>query len=131
MSGKKAPQKKTAQKSSFPSIKARIDRLVDYEGSNVRAIASVNIGNAFAIHGFKVYESEEKGLSVLNPATKGQKDGKYYENAHPITAEAHTALTNAVLKAYEQHLQEVQEQADGEELGEQIDEDELPFVPAF
>ena len=43
----KAPVKQ--QKRSTPSISARIDRLVDYENSKVKAIASVNIGGAFAI----------------------------------------------------------------------------------
>ena len=37
----KAPAKE--QKRSTPSISARIDRLVDYENSKVKAIASVNL----------------------------------------------------------------------------------------
>ncbi len=104
----KTPQKKATQKAEVPSIQARIDRMIDYEGDGVRAIASVSIGGAFAIHGFKVYESEEKGLSVLCPANKSQKDGKYYETAHPVTGEARAALNSAVLEAYEQKLAEEQ-----------------------
>ena len=111
MAGTKSPQQKAVPKNDLPSISARIDRMVDYEGSNVRAIASVNIGGAFAIHGFKVYESEDKGLSVLCPATKSEKNGKYYEDAHPITGEARTALNNAVLDAYEQRLHMEEDQA--------------------
>lgn len=68
MPAKKPPQRPAAKKEqkSYPAITARIDRLVDYEGSNVRAIASVNVADAFAIHGLKVIDSE-KGLFVSMP----------------------------------------------------------------
>lgn len=116
MATKKSPQKKAAPK--LPSISAKIDRLIPTEGDGVRAIASVNIGGAYAAHGFKVYESEEKGLSVLNPSSKYQKDGKnqYSDVVHAITPEARTAINDAILEAYEQKL--------SEEQGEDLDEDE-------
>lgn len=122
MATKKAPQKKVAPK--LPSISAKIDRLIPTEGDGVRAIASVNIGGAYAAHGFKVYESEEKGLSVLNPSSKYQKDGKsqYSDVIHAVTPEARTAINDAILEAYEQKLQEEQ----GEDLDEEQDEDIAP-----
>lgn len=115
MATKKSPQKAAPK---LPSINARIDRLIPTEGDGVRAIASVNIGGAFAAHGFKVYESEEKGLSVLNPSSKYQKDGKnqYSDVIHAVTPEARTAINDAILDAYEQKLQE--------EQGEDLDEDQ-------
>ena len=118
MATKKSPQKAAPK---LPSINARIDRLIPAEGDGVRAIASVNIGGAFAAHGFKVYESEEKGLSVLNPSSKYQKDGKnqYSDVIHAVTPEARTAINDAILDAYEQKLQEEQ----GEDLDEDQDED--------
>ncbi len=119
MATKKLPQKKAAPK--LLSITAKIDRLIPTEGDGVRAIASVNIGGAYAAHGFKVYESEEKGLSVLNPSSKYQKDGKsqYSDVIHAVTPEARTAINDAILEAYEQKLQEEQ----GENLDEDMDED--------
>ena len=69
----KAPAKE--QKRNTPNISARIDRLVDYENSKVKAIASVNIGGAFAIHGLRVIDSQ-KGLFVQMPQNSFQKDGK-------------------------------------------------------
>ena len=60
----KSPAKE--QKRSTPNISARIDRLVDYENSKVKAVASVNIGGAFAIHGIRVIDSQ-KGLFVQMP----------------------------------------------------------------
>lgn len=97
----KSPQKPA------PSITARIDRMVDYEGSCVRAIASANIAGIFAIHGFKVMETE-KGMFVSMPQTRYEKDGKtkYSDICHPITAEARQELFHTVLSTYEQKLQE-------------------------
>ena len=105
MATKKSPQK-AAQKQKPPlsNITASIDRLVPTEGDGVKALASITIGGHYAIHGFKVYESEEKGLSVLCPATKSEKNGKYYENSHPITAEAREDLNSTILEAYEHNI---------------------------
>lgn len=121
MATKKAPQKAAARKEqqSTPALSVRIDRMVDYENSSVRAIASANIGGAFAIHGIKVIDSQ-KGLFVSMPQSSYQdRDGntKYNDIFHPITAEARTELKDAVLDAYEAKLEEVQEQ-DGQEEGE-------------
>ena len=57
-------------------------------------------------------------LSVLCPATKSEKNGKYYENSHPITAEAREDLNSTILEAYEQKLQEEQSEDQGEDLGQ-------------
>lgn len=119
MPAKKSPQKSTAEKKqkTSPSITARIDRLVDYEGSNVKAIASVNVADAFAIHGLKVIDSE-KGLFVSMPQSKYEKDGKtqYSDICHPITADARTELFDTVLAAYEQKMSEDAQMESGEVL---------------
>ena len=102
-----------ANKYKVPFISAKIDRLVDYEGSKTKAFASVNIGNAFAIHGIKIIEGE-KGLFVSMPQ---RKDGEDYKDVfHPITAEAREELNKQIMDAYEQKLEE--------EQGEQLDEGE-------
>lgn len=115
MATKKSPQKAAPK---LPRITARIDRMIPTEGDGVRAIASVNIGGAFAARGFKVYESKEKGLTVLNPSSKYQKDGKdqYSDTVYALSSEARAALNGAILDAYEQKLQE--------EQGEDLDEDQ-------
>ena len=43
--------------SAKTSISARIDRMVDSANSKVKAVASVTIGGAFAVHGIKVIDS--------------------------------------------------------------------------
>lgn len=111
------------QKSDYPSISARIDRLVSYENTKVKAIASVNIGGAFAIHGLRVIDSQ-KGLFVQMPQNVFQKGGKteYSDIFHPVTSEARNALNDKVLEAYEQKLSETQAEDSG------IDETDAPVL---
>lgn len=110
MAAKKTPQKAAATKEQHPApaLSVRIDRMVDFENSSVRAIASANIGGAFAIHGIRVIDSQ-KGLFVSMPQSSYQdREGntKYSDIFHPITAEARTGLKDAVLEAYEAKLAE-------------------------
>ena len=107
-----------AQSPKTPSIHARIDRINNYEGSNIRAFASVNIGDAFAIHGVKIVDSPQKGLFVSMPSNSyTDKNGntKYNDVFHAITAEARTELNDKVLEAYEQALEEQQDESESEE----------------
>ena len=112
---------RTEQKRSTPSISVRIDRLVDYDNSKLKAIASVNIGGAFAIHGLRVIDSQ-KGLFVQMPQNSFQRDGKteYSDIFHPITAEARSELNSKVLEAYEQELTEAE--SESEDSDEQDEE---------
>lgn len=112
-----------ANKYKVPFISAKIDRLVDYEGSKVKAIASAVVGNHFAVHGFKVIENDNGELSVLNPATKGS-DGKYYDNFHAISKEGREAINGYILDAYEQKLAEEQGEDQNTEQGEITEEDQ-------
>ena len=112
---KPKPQEKKPEpkKTQTLKINARIDSLVDYEGSKTKAFASVNIGDAFAVHGIKIIEGE-KGVFVSMPQRKEGED--YKDVFHPITAEAREEMNKQILDAYEQKLQE--------EQGEQLDEGE-------
>lgn len=111
------------QKRSSPSITARIDRLVDYENSKVKAVASANIGGAFAIHGLRVIDSQ-KGLFVQMPQNSFQRGGKteYSDIFHPITAEARRELNSKVLEAYKQKLTEIEGEDEALDEGESLDE---------
>ena len=57
-------------------------------------------------------------LFDTNLVRKSEKNGKYYENSHPITAEAREDLNSTILEAYEQKLQEEQSEDQGEDLGQ-------------
>ena len=104
----KAQEQVQEQTAPMPTIRAKIDRLADFENSKVKAFASTNIG-PFAVHGLRVIDGE-KGMFVAMPSTSYQKDGKteYQETFHPVSGEARKALNDAVLEAYEQKLAEVQ-----------------------
>ena len=62
-SGKSEKQVSKMNRQDRPSVSVRIDRLIDYEDSKLKAVASANIGGAFAIHGIRVVDSQ-KGLFV-------------------------------------------------------------------
>lgn len=70
--------------------------------SKVKALASVVINGEFAVRGIRVLESE-KGLFVAMPNKK--YGDEYSDIAFPITAEARTALNNAVMNGYNQLMQ--------------------------
>lgn len=108
----------------IPFISAKIDRLNDNPESKIKANASVTIGNHFAVHGFKIYDGDDgKGPRVMYPATKGN-DGKYYEDFHPVTKEAREALNGYILDAYEQKLEQTQDEGQSEDAD--LDDDEEP-----
>lgn len=109
---KKAPVNPT------PKVEARIDRILTGDGKT-KAFASATIGGAFAIHGIHVIDSE-KGIFVAMPQESYTKNGekKYTDTFHAITAEARTALIEAVDAAYAQKLEELEEQGQQEEAEE-------------
>ena len=106
-----------------PTVSVRIDRLIDREDAKVKAFASANIGNAFAIHGIRVLDSKS-GLFVQMPQNSFQKDGKteYSDIFHPITADARAELNSKVLEAYEQKLDAVESENENLDEGEDLDE---------
>ena len=119
--------KNTNNKKPIPKITARIDQINDNEESSLAAFASVNIGGAVAIHGLRIFESE-KGRFVSMPTrsyTDRNGETKYADIAHPITAEAREAISEAVLAAYDQELSENEELSDDAE--EDLSDGDLSF----
>jgi stage V sporulation protein G len=74
----------------------------------LRATATVNINNAFAIRGVKLMEGS-KGLFVSMPSYKAG-NGEYKDICFPCTAESRKEFDNAVNGAYEQALTQGQNQ---------------------
>lgn len=111
-------KQKKVQTNPTPKVEARIDRILTGEGKT-KAFASATIGGAFAIHGIRVIDSE-KGIFVAMPQESYTKNGekKYTDTFHAITAEARTALIEAVDAAYAQKLEELEEQGQQEEAEE-------------
>lgn len=97
---------------TVPNISIRIQKLFDV--GSLRAVASANIGGAFAVHGIKVIDSE-KGLFVSMPSnqyTKASGETKYQDVFHPVTTEARQKLNDAVLAAYQQAVAESETEVD-------------------
>ncbi|OLN30076.1 SpoVG family protein [Desulfosporosinus metallidurans] len=78
------------------------------EGS-VRAIASVNLNDCFAIRNVKVVDST-KGLFVAMPSYKAG-NGEYKDICFPVTATFRQQLNDAVIDAYHQTLTQSQKAA--------------------
>ena len=117
MANKKSNFKNTTKQKLSLNIKAKITQMVDYEDSNVKAVASITIADAFAFHGVKVIESKN-GLFVSMPQSKYTKDGeqKYSDVCHPISSEARAELNSVVLKAYEEQLEMRENQTQSEDV---------------
>lgn len=94
------------QKNPTPTIRARIDRLMDGKGST-KAYASVTIADAFAVHDIRITEKDEK-ISVRMPfrSYKSGSETKYVDTFHAITTDARANMVAAVTEAYEQALEE-------------------------
>ena len=77
--------------------------------SNVKAISTVTIDNAIAINGVRVVEGK-KGDFISFPSQK-KADGTYSDVAFPITADARTAIQDAVLEAYDKAKEKAADKA--------------------
>jgi len=77
-------------------------RKVQKEDSKLKAVASITLDNAIAIHDIKIVEGTD-GCFVAMPSRK-TSDGEYRDVAHPINAEARNELITTILTAYEKEL---------------------------
>lgn len=75
---------------------------------NVRAFASINLNDCFAIRNVKVVDSS-KGLFVAMPSYKAG-NGEYKDICFPVTREFREQLNQAVIDAYHQALTQSQGQ---------------------
>ncbi len=108
------------QKRKLPYIKVRIDKLVDVDDCNTKAIASVTVSGAVTIHGIRVMNSR-KGLFVAMPASNyvdGNGETKFSEIAHPISKEVRDLLNSKVMEVYHQALDEQQSEKETEDMSE-------------
>lgn len=103
-------------------ITAKIHEIFNNEKSNVKATASAAFGGQFAVHGFTVMNGRN-GLFVNMPS-KMNDEGEYVSTFHPITKDARTQLSNTILEAYEQALNESQTQSSEPSVSEEESEDE-------
>ncbi len=75
-----------------------------YQESRMRALVSITLDNDFAVHDIKVIEGDDR-LFVAMPSRK-EENGVFRDIAHPITPQARKTLEEAIINAYQNHLQE-------------------------
>lgn len=92
--------------------------IAHHENSNVRAYATVTIGDCFAIHSIKILQGA-KGLFVSMPSHKSKKDDEYRDICHPVTVEFRKQLNKVILDGYQKELKKV---CNAEEAFQQGDE---------
>ncbi len=78
----------------------RIRKLVN-EG-RLRAVISITIDNALAIHDIKVIEGPNR-LFVAMPSRR-EENGTFRDVVHPISAEGRKYLEETILEAYQKEL---------------------------
>jgi stage V sporulation protein G len=75
---------------------------------NIRAYASINLNDCFAISNVKVVDSS-KGLFIAMPSYKAG-NGEYKDICFPVSKQFREQLNNAVIDAYHQALAQSQQQ---------------------
>ena len=68
----------------------------------LRAVVSVTLDNAVAIHDIKVVQGDDR-LFVAMPSRR-EEHGEYRDIFHPISTNARSALENSIIEAYRQYI---------------------------
>ena len=76
-------------------------RLIEGE-SRLKAVASIVIAGAFAVHELRFIEGRE-GLFVAMPSKK-VSEGKFKDIAHPINKEARNEIEKVILEKYQETI---------------------------
>jgi stage V sporulation protein G len=68
----------------------------------LRAVVSLTIDNALAIHDIKLVQGDER-MFVAMPSRRDES-GTFRDIIHPINPEARLQIENQILRAYDEHL---------------------------
>src|SRR5271170_2588249 len=93
---------------TLPKLDVRVRPFEDASGrpTKLLAFAELVIADAFVIKGIRVLKRDEPGNDepfVVFPAEKGKgaAQDRWYDVAHPVTAEARAVTVKAILEQYE------------------------------
>ena len=81
-----------------------------YDEGKMKAIVSVTFDDQFVIHDIKIIEGDN-GIFIDMPSRK-MPNGEFKDIAHPINLETRVDIQNKVLKAYEEKLQELENEVE-------------------
>lgn len=114
-----AGQPEPPMEKAIPELTVRVFPVKNAR-SKLQATANVNIAGAFAVQGFRIFDSKN-GLFVKEPERQYVKDGTQLSQSvfFPITREAREKLYGQILHSYEMVMD--QQQAQGQEV-------DIPFL---
>ena len=94
-------------KTTLPALSVRIRPFEDASGRSTKLLAFVEltIAGAFVIKGIRIMKRDEPGEEgpfVVFPAEKGKgaAQDRWFDVAHPVTAEARAATVEAILAQF-------------------------------
>jgi len=113
----KNTQEQVGQNSSNFKLDVRINRLVKGEDKKVKAVASVNLNERFAITNIRLVEGQN-GFFIAMPSFKTE-DGDFKDICFPLDNEQLKELTDKIQEAYIERLaeeeKEIQQNSDKEQ----------------
>ena len=81
-------------------------RLVEKDGSKLKAVASMTIDECFVVHDIKVIEGNQ-GYFIAMPSRK-TLDGEYKDIVHPLNTETREQIRTAILAEFEKAQKEAE-----------------------
>ncbi|MCR1899009.1 septation regulator SpoVG [Irregularibacter muris] len=78
-------------------------RKINAEGK-MKAIVSVTFNDQFVVHDIKIIEGQN-GLFIAMPSRK-TPEGEFKDIAHPINSETRTFIQEAILRVYQESLEQ-------------------------
>lgn len=81
-------------------------RITLRDDNKLKGFASITLDNCFVIRGLKIIEGAS-GLFIAMPSRK-RKDGTFQDIAHPINMPTRQWMESAVIAAYKQEMQRVE-----------------------
>ena len=73
-----------------------------YQDNRLRALVSITINDALAIHDIKIIEGPER-IFVAMPSRR-EENGTYRDIVHPILSSARKNIEDVILQAYHDHI---------------------------
>lgn len=77
-------------------------RITKYENNNTLGFASVTFDNLLCVTGITILKKKDSDEKFISFPQNKNKNGEYHDIVFPITKEGRKAITEKVLKAYEE-----------------------------
>lgn len=82
----------------------RIVKLFDEPDKLLKAVANITVDNTLAIHDIRLIQTDDR-MFVAMP-NKLVSEGTYKDIVHPINSEGRSAITEAVISAYQKAIEQ-------------------------